>query len=159
MFNLIPWKKRHDESSSSTALTDPVENRMAQFRDEFNSLIDKFWTGNVGEHFGSLSWGVDYDENENEYVVRAEAPGFEADEFDVQVRGNNLVVTAEHKDEQKNERNGSYYRQYGSFQRSVPLPHGAEVDSISAKYHSGVLELHVPKGEEAKGKRIAVEAN
>jgi HSP20 family protein len=158
MFNLMPWKKRHDESSSSMTLSDPFENRLAQFRDEFNSLVDKFWSGNLGEHFGSLNWGVDLDENEREYVVRAEAPGFEAEDFNVQVRGNNLVVTAEHKEEQNNGKSGTSYH-YGRFQRSLPLPHGAEVDSISARYHSGVLELHVPKGEEAKGKRIAVEAN
>ncbi|TWU27632.1 Hsp20/alpha crystallin family protein [Bythopirellula polymerisocia] len=157
MFNLIPWKKQHEESSSSTALGAPFENRLAQFRDEFNSLIDKFWSGNIGEHFSSLNWGVDFDENDTEYVVRAEAPGFEANDFDVQIRGNNLVVSAEHNEEQSNGKNGSIYH-YGKFQRSMPLPHGVKADNISARYHSGVLELHVPKGEEAKGKRIPVEA-
>lgn len=156
MFNLIPWKKQHE--GSSTALAASFENRLAQFRDEFNSLIDKFWSGNAREHFGSLNWGVDFDENQTEYVVRAEAPGFDANDFDIQVQGNNLVVSAEHKKEQEDEKNGSIYH-YGRFQRSMPLPHGAEVDKISARYHSGVLELHVPKGEEAKGKRITVETN
>jgi HSP20 family protein len=158
MYNLIPWKKQHDKSNRSTSLTDPLENRLGQFRDDFNSLIDKFWHGNLGEHFGTLGWGVDFDENDKEYVVRAEAPGFEAKDFDVQLRGNNLIVTAEHKEEQQNGKNGSLYH-YGRFQRSLPLPHGAEADNITARYHSGVLELRVPKGEEAKGKRIAVEAN
>ena len=135
-----------------------MQNRLVQFRDEFNSLIDKFWHGNVGEHFGMSGWGVNFDEDDMEYVVRAEAPGFEADDFNVQVRGNHLVVTAEHKEEQQNDKNESLYH-YGRFQRSLSLPQGAEADNITARYHSGVLELHVPKGGEVKGKRIAVEAN
>jgi len=156
--NLIPWKKGRDESTMSTALTDPIENRMAQFRDEFNSLIDKFWNGNFGEHLGSLNWGLDFDDNENEFIVRAEAPGFEAEDFDVQIRGNNLLVRAEHREEQGNGREG-VVRRYGQFQRSFPLPYGAKTDDIKARYHSGVLELHIPKGEDAKGKRIEVKAN
>lgn len=156
MFNLIPWKKRHDQPASLTALADPFENRLAQFRNEFNSVLDRFWNNAFGEQAGSLTWGLGVDEDEHEYVVRAEAPGFEAADFDVQVRGNNLLIQAERKEED-NGKSGSMYR-YGQLQRSVTLPYGAQTDNITAKYHSGVLELHVPKGEESKGKRIAVAA-
>jgi len=158
MFSLIPWKKKQNELSPATTLADPLERRIVQFRDEFNSLVDRFWENDWGNAFGSLSWGLDLDENENEFVVHAEAPGFEAQDFDVQVRGNYLTIRAEHKDEEKNDKNGSYYR-YGQYQRTVTLPHGAQTDNIDARYHSGVLELHIPKGEEAKGKRITVSAN
>lgn len=158
MFNLIPWTQKDEGSSSSKALTDPFENRMASLRDEFNSLIDRFWSGNIGEHFGTFGWGLDFDENENEYVVRAEAPGFEAEDFEVQILSNNLVVRAEHKEEVKDQKRGSFHH-YGKYQRAVPLPPGAQTDNITARYHSGVLELHLPKGEDAKGKRITVEAN
>lgn len=157
MFSLIPWKSRQQEPGTSISLNDPFENRLAQFRDEFNSLVDRFWSGGWGDPFGAPRWGLELDEDEKEYVVRAEAPGFEADDFDVQVQGNNLFVSAEHRDEQHNGEKGSLYH-YGKYQRSLPLPPGAETDNISARYHSGILELHVPKGKEAQGRRITVEA-
>lgn len=70
---------------------------------------------------------------------------------------NQLVVKAERKETQ-NGKNGSSYR-YGKFQRTIPLADGAELDQIDARYHSGVLELHIPKGKEAQNtKRIAVKA-
>ena len=157
MFSLIPWKHGEMKSRSSLAVNDSLESRVTRFRDEFNSLIDKFWSHDLSDTFGNITWGVELDEDEKEYVVRAEAPGFEAEDFDVQVRGNNLVIRAEHQEEEKNGKSGSRYH-YGRYERSLPLPAGAETDNITARYHSGVLELHVPKGEEAQGRRIAVKA-
>jgi HSP20 family protein len=142
--------------------TDWFGNRLAQFQTEFNSILDRFWNdwpAIDNQWFrGSLGWGLDMDEAEKEYVVRAEAPGFEADDFDVQVRGSQLLIRAERKKEQKSGQNGSLY-QYGKYERMIPLPAGARIDGITARYHSGVLELHLPKGEEVQGKRIAVKAN
>lgn len=46
--------------------------------------------------------------------------------------------------------------QYGTFYRSLPLPLGVEPDKIDARYRNGILELHLPKGEKGRGKRIAV---
>lgn len=47
---------------------------------------------------------------------------------------------------------------YGTFYRSLPLPLGVEPDKIDARYRNGILELHLPKGEKGRGKRIAVNA-
>lgn len=88
--------------------------------------------------------------------MRTEAPGFEAGEFDVQISGNQLVIRAEHKVEQKEEAGSAY--QYGTFYRSLPLPLGVEPDKIDARYHNGILELHLPKSEKGRGKRIPVNA-
>ena len=102
-------------------------------------------------------WGLDVEETETNYVARIEAPGFEVDDFDVQTVGNQLVVKAERK-ESTNGKNGSSYR-YGRLHRSIPLPDGAEVDQVEARYHSGVLELQIPKGKESQHiQRIAVKA-
>jgi len=164
MFNLIPWKRKSkgDDVALATRPSDPL----TRFRDEVDALFDRFfrdapdfdpfwkgWPAATGE--GPLAaWGFEVDDRENEMVVRAEAPGFEPDDFDVQVIGNSLVLRAEHKQESR-KKNGFSYR-YGSFHRVVPLPEGVEADRIDARYRRGVLEVSVPKGERARGKRIPV---
>ena len=66
-------------------------------------------------------------------------------------------MRAEHKDEKREKNGGSHYR-YGSFSRTVALPHGVDEEKIEARYHSGVLELHLPKTEQGQGKRIEVKS-
>lgn len=156
MFSLIPWKKSDRGSGSVSA--EPVNQQLARLRQEFDSLLDRFWSGwpSLGgdwfaEHWG---WGLGVDEQEDEYLVRAEAPGFDVADFDVQIRGDQLVIRAEHQVERR-EQSGSASHSC-SFYRSIPLPHGVEPDKINARYRNGVLELHLPKGEQARGKRIAV---
>jgi len=139
---------------------------LARFREEMDALFDRFmrdwpdfdrlwkgWPTRMEQDFG-LGWGFDIDDRENEIVVRAEAPGFEPGDFDVRVSGNHLVIQAEHKQESKRT-NGFSYR-YGTFRRMLPLPKGVEEEKIEAQYRNGILEVTVPKGEEAKARRITV---
>ena len=44
----------------------------------------------------------------------------------------------------------------GAFARSLALPPGIETDPINATFRNGVLEIHLPKSKEAKGKKIAI---
>lgn len=168
MFNLIPWKrKRKDDNGGAIATLE--SNSLARFREEVDSLFDRFfqdgpkfdrlWKGwhALREDNWSLGWGFEVDDQENEIVVRAEAPGFDAEDFDVQVSENHLVVRAEHKQDSKENYELSYT--YGSLYRVIPLPEGIEEDKIDARYRHGVLQVNVPKGERAKGKRIAVNAS
>lgn len=165
MFNLIPWKRRRKEGEGGR-LAVAESHPLAQLRDEMDALFDRFWRewpdfGEMWKGWPALSdtftgWGWDFniDDREDEMVVRAEAPGFEPEDFDVRVSAGHLVIRAEHKEESK-EGNGRRYRS-GTFQRTFPLPSGVEQEKIQAQYHNGVLEVNVPKGEEAKGKRITV---
>lgn len=169
MFNLIPWKKRngnirvrHDQPRRDAG---DEFYPLAQFREEFGSLMDRFFGDRFMSDWPGLSlwdepsrigwsWDTDLEDRENEYVLHAELPGFEPEDFDVKLSGNVLTVHAAHKDEKK-EKNGSSYR-YGSFSRTFTLPQGVDEEKIEARYHSGVLELHVPKTEQARGRQIEV---
>lgn len=62
------------------------------------------------------------------------------------------------KAEHKSETGNGKVKRYGKFYRSLTVPRGIEADKINASYKNGVLEVHLPKGEEAKTKRIAVKA-
>lgn len=157
MKSLIPWKRRNDQRGG-TALAENPRDALAEMRREWDSLFDRFfggWPALAGQDW-PVGWGFDVDDKENEIVVRADAPGFEPNELDIEIVGDNLVMKADHKEEDK-KGNGYHYRRE-HFYRSVPLPHGMETDKIDARYHNGVLEVHVPKGEQAKGKRIEVKA-
>jgi HSP20 family protein len=162
MFNLIPWSEKGKAKSRDLA---PYQGHpLAELRNEFDSLFDRFltrWAEPFGEEFGlGRFWATDMEENDREVVVKAEVPGFEPDELDVQVSGNVLTVKAEKKNERKRkEGNGQYEeRRYRNFRQRVMLPPGTDPDKIEARCKNGLLEVHVPKSAEARGKRIPVKA-
>lgn len=149
--NLIPWKHSTD---SELAKIDP-KNEIAQFRANFDKMLSRLWNGEW-EDVWNDGWGCEIQDGETEIVVRAEAPGFEPDEIDVQLSGNRLVIQAEHKAEAKN--GNGHTSRYGKLYRAMSVPSGIEADKIKASYKHGVLEVHLPKGEDARSKRIVVEA-
>ncbi len=157
MASLIPWKRRNEEKEGG--LMERPRDMLAHMRRELDSLFDRFfsgWPGLAGGNWPVAAWGFDVDDTGKEIVVHAEAPGFEADDFNIEIVGDNLVLKAERKEEDKSG-NGYHFRQERLY-RTVALPHGIEAEKIEARYHNGVLEIHLPKGEEAKGKRIAVKS-
>lgn len=158
MWSLIPWKK---SEGGGTMTAEPFEREFNRLRGDFDLLFNRMFRGLpalTDDFFDSrLGWGLDVDENETHYVARVPAPGFEVEDFDVHVAGNHLVVKAEHKETQEGKNGGSGYR-YGRVQRMIPLPDGAETDKIDANYHSGILELRIPKGKQSQAKRIAVKS-
>lgn len=104
---------------------------------------------------------VDMYDRKNEIVVKAELPGVEKDNIDLKITDNNLTIKGELKKEEevKEEDYYSCERSYGSFTRTIALP--TEVDSSKAKatFKNGILEITLPKKEEAKPKEIKVEVS
>jgi HSP20 family protein len=156
MWNLIPWKKNGGEGGALAA--EPFEREFSRIRNEFDSLMQRMWSGFPGfsDEFSESRWGLNVEETDAHYVASMPAPGFELSDFDVHVSGSHLVVKAERKQEEKG-KNGSSFR-YGKFQRTIPLPDGVKHDEIEASYKSGILELKIPKGEQSQAKRITVKA-
>jgi HSP20 family protein len=152
---LIPWKKR-SESSDGLSLQ-KNEDSFTALRRDFDSLLSRFWDeGSFGsfDSGGLFRSSVDLDENENEYVMTAEMPGFEPSEIDVKVSGNTLTIRAEHNEE-SNGKHGRT-RRYGSRHESFTLPTGVKSEAVEASYRNGVLKIHVPKDESVQSKRIEV---
>jgi HSP20 family protein len=80
-------------------------------------------------------------------------PGFELGEIEVTLRGNELTVRAEHTEPTEGEaKEGRYAR----LERTVTLPAGVEPSKVEARYHNGVLEVHVPRAPETMPRRIEV---
>jgi HSP20 family protein len=124
-----------------------------QLRDEFDRLLDQFSRGWLGTP--AARWGVDMREDDNNVFVRAEAPGFEPSDFDIQVHGDQLVMRATRKDEEREE--GGYRGwQRHDFYQALTLPTGVAADRVTAAYRQGVLTVTLPKSEDGRAKRITV---
>lgn len=156
--NLVPWKKKNE------SLTDwkSTDHPLVRLRQEFDELWNRFWddwrTGTLSPREGTPFFGsrMELEDQEKAYVLRAELPGFEPKDFDVKISGNVLTLKAEHREEGK-KGNGSYHR-FGSFFESITLPQGVLADKIEARYHSGIIELHLPKSPDCQSKKIEVKA-
>jgi HSP20 family protein len=160
MFSLIPWGKKSEREPGRTAL-ETFKHPLERMERDFDLFFDRLTNDWLGWPTGSFlgreqRWGLHVDDQADELVVRAEAPGFEPSEIDVQIRGNCLCISAEHREDEEGA-NGARH-EYGSFRRMLTVPQGIEADKIEAHYRNGVLEVHLPKGEEAKGKRIPIKA-
>ncbi len=152
--NLISRKPQAD---ADLVEIDP-KSELSQLRSDFDRMLGGVWRGDWDDVWNS-SWGCDVQDAENEIVVRAEAPGFEPDEIDVRLSAGRLVLQAEHKTQRDTKENGnSHFSSYGKFYRAMSVPAGIEADKIEASYKNGILEVHLPKGETARSKRIAVQA-
>ena len=133
---------------------------MFNLRDEMNRLFDGFYRGvpDVNERFTDYGPDVDIVETDNDVRVSVEAPGIDQKDIKVSVRENILTLKGEKQREQEVE-NTSYHlseRCFGSFERSFTLPTNIQADKVTATYTHGVLNITLPKAEEAKPKEIAV---
>lgn len=108
------------------------------------------------------SWrpAVDVAETKDAFVVKAEIPGVKADDIQINLEENTLTLTGERKREKSVEEEGyaRIERAYGTFERKILLPPTVDVEAVKASYANGILEIRLPKKEEAKPKRIPVQS-
>lgn len=104
---------------------------------------------------------VDILESKDSYLIRAELPGMKKEDFNLELNEGVLTLSGERKAEQP--ATGVEYhrseRLAGKFTRSFHLPQTVAQDGINATYRDGILEVYVPKAEEAKPKKITVNVN
>ena len=104
--------------------------------------------------FREAGLSIDVFEDKNDLVIKAEVPGIEKGDLDIKISENVITISGEKKSEEKVEEKDYYFheRSSGSFRRQVPLPRGMEADKAKATFKDGVLEIRIPKSEEAKEK-------
>ena len=101
---------------------------------------------------------VDVFEEKDDIVVKAELPGIEKDNIEVNLADHTLTIKGEKKKEEE-VKEENYYRaerSYGSFLRTLDLPRDVHADKVKASFKNGILEVRMPKTEEAKAKEIKV---
>lgn len=121
------------------------------------------------DRFLSFDWGkkmhsvpsVNIKENGKEFKIEMAAPGMSKNDFKVSVENDMLTISAEKKEEKKDETE-KYTRHeysYNSFSRSFSLPENADGENAVANYENGVLYISLPKKveeEKKAGKEISV---
>jgi HSP20 family protein len=125
---------------------------------EVNRVFDAFFGS--GSHAATRRWvpAMDLVETDEHLVLKADLPGLERDDVAIEVKDGVLTVSGERKAEHEQKSEGFYRveRSFGSFNRSLTLPRGVAAEGIEASFDKGVLEVRIPKPEEAKAQRIEI---
>lgn len=131
-----------------------MEKRFEDFFRRPFSMVSPAWWPGLREAGGEIAPWIDIYEEGDEVVVKAELPGMKKEDLEVQLTDDSITISGEKKKEGKVERKGYYRheRAYGSFTRSFGLPSEVNTDDAKAEFQDGVLEIRVPKTEEAKKK-------
>src|SRR5215212_3322827 len=128
---------------------------------EVNRLFDTFF-GEQPANGSIRRWvpPMDLVETDDHLILKADLPGLDRDDVNIEVKGGVLTVSGERKTEHE-ERTGGFYRverAFGGFSRSMTLPEHVDAERINASFDKGVLEVRIPKPEERKPHRVQIGA-
>jgi HSP20 family protein len=101
---------------------------------------------------------LDIAERKDTYLVSVELPGVKLDDLKITLDDGLLTIQGERSfaDDTSEQQYHRVERSYGAFRRSITLPAHVMADAVEASIEDGVLQILVPKAEEAKAKRIEV---
>ena len=133
---------------------------LSRVQPRFNRLFDDSFERSRPSAAAGRDWypAVDILESKDAYLLRAELPGMNKEDFNLELKERTLTLTGERKASKPAE--GVEYRSMervnGKFVRSFALPEMVKHDGIQATYKDGILEIHIPKAEEAKPRQIQI---
>lgn len=123
--------------------------------------MDRFWRGNkTASRCGVFPPLNIYDDGES-LLVRAEIPGIDPKEIEIEANANSLSIKGERKPKET-ENQGSAHRrerEFGTFHRTVDLPQDIDPDKVKASYKLGILEIVLPKAAASLPKKVEILAN
>jgi HSP20 family protein len=128
---------------------------MRRMTEEMDRVIQEFGLERDTGNRAGWSPAIEVTERDGKYNVRAELPGLSPDDVRVEVVKDALVIQGERKVEHE-EKDGGVQRterQYGLFYRSIPLPEGADLDHVNAKFQNGMLEVTIPVPQQKENRR------
>jgi HSP20 family protein len=141
-----------------TATTDfkTLQNQLNRIFEPFA----RFAATSPDEDLVSGTWApaVDVAETQEKIIVRAEVPGMKQEDINIEYENGTLTLRGK-RDLEKNEPGMTWHRverHYGNFIRTFTLPRTVDPEKITAAYRDGILEIEVPKKEEAKPKQIRI---
>ena len=104
---------------------------------------------------------MDLVEREDALVLKADLPGLDRDDVNIEVKDRVLTVSGTRESEHSDKSEGFYRveRAFGGFSRSLSLPEGVDADKVSATFDKGVLEVTIPKPEERRPHRVEIGAS
>ncbi|MFO0918809.1 MAG: Hsp20/alpha crystallin family protein [Planctomycetaceae bacterium] len=140
----------------------PLLDPFAGLQKEMDDLLNRFQSDWSGDRFPAITVpAADLSETDDSLQIRMDMPGLKAEEINIEVSGNTIRITGEHKEE-KEEKGKTYHRierRSGSFARAMTLPAQVKEDKVTAECKDGVLTITLPKTETAKTHRVTVKNN
>ncbi len=139
---------------------------------EMESMLERYTqatgrglgAGNLDVDTGFAEWSptVDIEENDDNYLIRADLPGVEKDDIKVQMDSGVLSISGEKRVDRETGKGTKQHRTErfrGSFSRRFTLPSAVDIGKVNADYKDGVLSLAIPKLEEEKAKSIDIKVH
>jgi len=129
-----------------------------------SDLFNRFFDDDIfSTDLTEAGWNprIDVYEKDNNVIVKADIPGIEEKNLNIEVEDNVLTISGS-KEEEHERKEKSYHqieRSYGSFCRSVSLPDEIQEDRINAEYTKGVLTVTIPKAKETETKKIKIKVS
>lgn len=135
-----------------------MERRFEDFFRKPFSLLPSWMPRLKMPEIEEVSPSMDIFTEGDDVVVKGELPGMKKEDINVSLTKDTISISGEKKKEEKVEKKDYYSleRSYGSFKRSFSLPAEVQTEKASAKFKDGVLEIRIPKTEEAKKKEKKV---
>jgi HSP20 family protein len=149
LMELVRWEPFDGFDRIQSRINELFDDNFARARSYPRSMAGVWWSA------------VDILESKDAYLIRAEVPGMKKDDFTLEVHDGTLTLSGERKAEQPAD-GVEYHRNErvsGKFSRAFHLPQTVDSEGIKATYRDGILEVHVPKAEEAKPRQIAITLN
>ncbi|SDD13662.1 Hsp20/alpha crystallin family protein [Actinokineospora iranica] len=128
-----------------------------EFEDLYSQL-GRWMDSALGRLDQGIAWAplADVTEVEDAYVVEVDLPGVKREDVAIELVGNDLVVTGELKQKERQGLLRHRTRRTGEFSYRVTLPDSVDADKVEASLDEGVLTIRVAKSEAAKPRRIAI---
>src|SRR4051812_1605756 len=132
---------------------------LTSLQSEMNRLFNTVFDAPAASG-GMRRWvpAMDLVESQNAFILRADLPGLTEENVKIEIEDSVLTVSGERSAEHESRDEGFHRmeRAFGTFSRSLTLPKGVDADAVSASFDRGVLEVRVPKPEQAKPRRISI---
>ena len=158
---------KKEKESKEVAVRKPAE--LAARWEDLDRWFEDFWRRPFPSLLGAERWWptslpslrmptMDVYEEKDEIVVKSDLPGMAKEDVTVQLSGETLTIKGEKKKEEEVKEKDYHRRErsYGEFVRSLALPCEVRSDQVKATFKDGVLEVRLPKTEEAKKKSVQV---
>lgn len=154
--SVTPWRPFMDLTRWDREMDRMMENFFGR---RIRPWWPERWFG--GDEMEFTTPVVDLYEEKDDIVVKAELPGMEKDNIEVNLTDHTLTLKGEKKKEHEVKKENYYRseRSYGSFLRTLELPKDVHGDKVKANFKNGVLEVRLPKTAEAKAKEVKVKVD
>ena len=141
--NIIKWNPFRE--------LDEMQARLNRMMGEPARLDDPF-------AFADWAPAVDIQENEKEFLVKADLPDVKKEDLKIELQDGMLSIAGErkHETEEQGKKFHRVERQYGQFMRRFSLPSDVDAGKVQADFNNGVLNVRLPKASNVKPKSVAI---